>query len=227
VDDVARPALALAVLAALERRGGRVDEPAPRLDASIADVLCDRGVPPGAGGLAGAIRLLRAITGDSAERAVADLVTGPLGVERDLRIAGLDGPVATAAALRAVATAWVRLTVGRSEPDLPTPTPAMVRRAWVAASHLARNPRTGAPEWRGPGVRRNVGAALSAMASPLAFGQRARRGHALALADPVTGRVAVVVRAPGAAPGVVQAALDAQLVAVTSANARAVPRASA
>ena len=135
VGAALHPVLALTVLAAGERGGLGLDEVVPGAATSVAAALC----APDACALLPA--LVRSLTGRSPARAVEDLVTGPLGVDRELRV---DGAEATAFGLGVVLRAWLRLSTGIAEPDLPRPDPATVRRAWATASRLER-PGPGAP----------------------------------------------------------------------------------
>jgi hypothetical protein len=200
VGPAARPALALAVLAALERRGATVAEPLPptlsaglptpaRGARTVADVLA----PPGRG--RGTTRvlaaLLRALTGREADHALEALVTGPLGVEARVVVGDGSAPRADAVALGTVLRAWVRLTAGDADPALALPTPAAVRAAWTRASRLVAPAGRRVPIWWGPGVVRNVAGSVAAGASPSAFGALGR--HAVAVGDADRHAVAVVV----------------------------------
>jgi hypothetical protein len=198
VGEVALPVVALAVIAAVERRGGDVHDPLPpslahATDArTIADLLCARDRAVGRENPAMAA-LLCALTRRTADAAVAELVTGPLGVDAGFAIGDGSEPRASATAVGTVLRAWLRLTVGDGEPALTHPTPDALRAAWSAASEVRTPPRDAPADWRGPGVVRNVGAALATGASPLAFGQISSR--AAAVADPARRAVAVAVSA--------------------------------
>jgi hypothetical protein len=166
---------ALAVLAALEAHGLEVDAPIPRGGLVPADILCGR---IGAHGSrpASLDDLLAACSGAAPEVAVETFVARPLGFHV------VRGGCATADAVGAVVSAWMRLTRGEPEPRLRYPTSAFVRRAWRRASRVVAH-ADDAPTWRGPGPLRNVGARLSTVLSPLAFGERAEDGTGLAIGD--------------------------------------------
>jgi hypothetical protein len=197
IDELAGPVLALTLLAAVERSGAGLTEPLARWAVTPAGVLAGMADP--AGERRGRDLLARLAACRPAD-AVRDLVTGPLGVDGGVTVGdGRCPAAANAAALGPVLRAWLRLSVGEVEPDLPHPSPSLVRAAWASASRLTRD-GTGRPRWLGPGVVRNVGGVLTPMASPLAFGHLASRGgSAIALCDPCAPAVVVVVRPAGSA----------------------------
>jgi hypothetical protein len=204
------PVAVLAVLAALDRAGGDVRDPMPRwivgdgdagggVTASIADALADP--QPAAAATVGA--LLQHLTARTFPAAICELVTAPLAVDGGFALDAAGIGLARADALGPVLRAWLRLMTGEREPALDHPSPAMVRRAWAAASRLVSPDGDGAPAWHGPGFVRNVGAVLATGASPLAFG-RIESGAAasgLAVCDPCAGSVIVVLQPPGDGAG--------------------------
>jgi hypothetical protein len=212
LGELVQPVVVLAILGALERAEASVRDPVPTSVAgagpgcSIADVLAfpAPGSPPVAGAL------LRHLTGWDPAAAVRELVTAPLAVASELVLDERGAGRASARALGSVLRAWLRLTQGGIEPALEHLSPAMVRRAWAAASRLVVADGTGVPTWHGPGFVRNVGAVLAPGASPLAFGRidSGARACALALCDPCAGAVVVVLRRPGGTAATLRARAD-------------------
>ncbi|HEX7094770.1 MAG TPA: hypothetical protein VF183_02730, partial [Acidimicrobiales bacterium] len=179
IGALVTPVVSLATLAVLARRELPLEHRVAG-GVTVADVLCGRATaaPP-------ITEVLAQLSGTDVHEAVRALITTRLRVtgEVDLRRPGR--ALASARALGRVLAAWGTLTRGRIVRRLPVPPPALVRRAWAAASHLiARPEHRGGPRWQGPGVARNVGGRLSAQLSPLAFGEVDHDAGALAVCEP-------------------------------------------